>query len=72
MSIAIALCQARWTRFDTRADWLALLLLCLAFGALAYVATLWLLWLAAGRNDDPEPEAIRMLRQLLPTGPRGA
>ena len=72
MSIAIALCQARWTRFDTHADWLALLLLCLAFGALAYVATLWLLWLAAGRNDDPEPEAIRMLRQLLPTGPRGA
>ena len=36
------------------------------------MATLWLLWLAAGRNDDPEPEAIRMLRQLLPTGPRGA
>ena len=48
-------------RFDTHADWLALLLLCLAFGALAYVATLWLLWLAGrARNDDPEPEAIRM------------
>ena len=71
MGIAVVLCQSEWTRSDTQADLVALLLLCLASGALAYLATLWLLWLAAGRDDDPEPEAIRLLRELLPTGARG-
>ena len=72
MGIAIALCQADGrastpTPIGSRCS-------CCAWRSAHWLmlAMLWLLWLAAGRNDDPEPEAIRMLRQLLPTGPRGA
>ncbi|MGH6792894.1 MAG: lipopolysaccharide biosynthesis protein, partial [Methyloceanibacter sp.] len=67
MTIAVVLLEGQWTQSKAQADLAALLLACIISGALVYLTTLWLLWLATGSDDDPEPEAIRLLRELLST-----
>jgi hypothetical protein len=65
MGVAVVLLEAQWPPLKTDADVAVLLFVCVGSAASIYLTSLWLLWLAAGVDDDPEPEAMRLAREFL-------
>jgi O-antigen/teichoic acid export membrane protein len=65
MGVVVVLLEAQWPPLKTDADVAVLLIVCVGSAASIYLTSLWLLWLAAGVDDDPEPEAMRLAREFL-------
>ena len=76
MSIAVVFLEGQRAQLTILSDHALHLLVGLLSGSFIYLTTLYLLWFWTGSTDDPEPEAMRLLRGLLPTraitiSPRG-
>jgi lipopolysaccharide exporter len=65
MAVTVMALQSEWIQLQAYAGPAASIFACTVCGALVYLTILWMLWLATGSNDDPEPEAIRLLRRFL-------
>jgi lipopolysaccharide exporter len=63
--IVVVVCLKDVFTHVIRVDAAILLLICIASGATMYMLTLWLLWLAFGTGDAPEPHAIRLIRSIF-------
>jgi O-antigen/teichoic acid export membrane protein len=65
MAVAVVLLQGQWVQLESQVERAALVFACIVSGTAIYLMTLWILWLAAGVDGDPEPEAVRLLRRFF-------
>jgi hypothetical protein len=65
MAVAVVLLQGQWVQLESHVERAALVFACIVSGTAIYLMTLWILWLTAGVDGDPEPEAVRLLRRFF-------
>jgi hypothetical protein len=65
MAVAVVLLQGQWVQLESHVERAALVFACIVSGTAIYLMTLWILWLTACVDGDPEPEAVRLLRRFF-------